>query len=113
MKTFKEDMEIYEYIYNLCESKNIPIDCRFGCFGDTNEFYNCVNNKVFLIDCDSYYAKDINDVKQFFVDLIECLWKTFTRPNHRIALYVEEIVDKDGWYDVIVGSCLFEDNSLL
>lgn len=113
MKTFEEDKMIQEYIYDLCESKNISIDLRFRCFGDTNIF--CENNSVFTIDCESYYAKDIDDVKQFFESYLNILWfqSSYNHGNYRIALCVKDIVDKDGWYDVIVGGRLFKDDALL
>lgn len=113
MKTFEEDKMIEDYIYDLCESKNIPIDLRFRCFGDTDIF--CENNETFCVEYESYYAKDMNDIKQFFESYINILWmQSFKhRTKYRIALAVKNIADRDGWYDVIVGSRLFKDDALL
>lgn len=115
MKTFEEDKMIQEYIYDLCKSKNISIDLRFRCFGDTDIFYDYENNNVFTIDCESYYAKDIEDIKLFFESYLNILWlqSRYNYGNYRIALCVKDIIDKDGWYDAIVGGRLFKDDTLL
>ena len=106
MKTFEEDMMIQEYIYDFCESKNISIDLRFRCFGDTDIFYE--NNILFCVDYESYYAKNIDGIKQFFADYLNIL---SVAHNHKIALAVKDIIDRDGWYEIIVGSCLFKDET--
>ena len=112
MKTFKEDAMIQEYIYDLCERKGIQIDLRFRCFGDVDMFYE--NNRIITVDYESYYAKDIDDIKLFFESYLNILWlQSRYNHNNRIGLCVKDIADKDGWYDVIVGSCLFKDDALL
>lgn len=112
MKHFEE--ELHEYVYNLCESKNIPpVDFRFRCFGDKNKFWSSKENLYFELDCVNYYATDTEDVKILVSHIIDKLWEYATQPNHRVAIYIEDIVDRDSWVDVIIGGCLLEDDSLL
>ena len=106
MKYFEE--ELREYIDNLCETKKIPIDLRFGCFGDINKFY--INDKYISLDCVAYYTEGTDDIKQFFHTYLTHLWESATQSNHRLAVYVKDILCMDGWTDVIVGGCLFEDD---
>ena len=106
MKYFEEELQ--EYIHDLCETKNIPIDLRFACFGDINKFYT--NNKEVSLDCVAYYAQGTDDIKQFFHTYLTHLWESATQPNHRLAVYVKDLVCMDGWINVIVGGCLLEDD---
>lgn len=112
MKTFEEDEMIQEYIYTLCESKNIPIDLRFHYFADMNKFWSNKTNSYFEIGCVNYYASNIEDIKILISNIIDVLWGQATQPNHKIALYIEDIVDMNDWFDVCIGGCLFEDDAL-
>ena len=107
--------ELYNYIYNLCETKNMPpVDLRIRNIGDVNKFWLSKTNWYFEVSCSDYYAQDIEDAKEVIRYIIETLWEYATKPNHRIGLYVEDIVKKDdGWICITVGSCLFEDDALL
>lgn len=112
MKYFEEELQ--EYVCNLCESKNMPpVDFRFRCFGDINKFWSSKTNSYFELDCVNYYATDTEDVKILVSHIIDLLWEHATQPNHRVALYIEDITDRDNWVDVIIGGCLYEDDSLL
>ena len=105
---------LYDHIYNLCETKNMPpVDLRFKCFGDANRFYSSNNDSYFEISCVNYYADDTEDAKELVTYIIETLWKYATKPNHRIAFYVENIENKCGYINMIIGSCLLEDDALL
>jgi hypothetical protein len=99
--------ELQEYIYDLCETKNTSIDLRFQCYGDVNRF--CANNEIFTVECVEYYTSDVKDMKRLMHTIITGLWDYATHSNQRIALYIQDIVYMGGWFDVIVGSCLFED----
>lgn len=112
MKYFEE--ELREYIYDLCETKSIsPPDFRFRCFGDMNKFWSSSTNSYFKLNCVSYYASDKEDVKTLVSHIIDVLWEQAAQPNHRVALYLENIVGHGNWIDVVIGSCLFEDDALL
>ena len=112
MKCFEGELQ--EYIINYCEINNIsPPDFRFRCFGDVNKFWSSKTNSCFELDCVSYYASDIEDVKTLVSHIIDVLWEQTTQPNHRIALYFKNIVGKGDWIDITIGSCLFEDDTLL
>lgn len=102
--------ELQEHIFNYSENKNISIDFRFACFGDRNKFYTC--GTEFSLNCVNYYANDFEDIKKFFTDYLDAMLEQLEAPMNRIALYIEDIVDMDGWYDVIVGGGLFEDDAL-
>jgi hypothetical protein len=52
-------------------------------------------------------------VKTLVSHIIDVLWEQATQPNHRIALYLQNIVGKGSWIDVTLGSCLFEDDTVL
>ena len=104
------ELELRDYIFDYCNMKNIIIDLRFACFGDRNKFYTY--SKEFSLDCVNYYAKDFEDIKQFFTDYLDVMLENIEVPMNRVALYIEDIVDMDGWYDVIVGGGLFEDDAL-
>lgn len=103
--------ELQEYIFDLCERKNIPIDLRFRCYGDVNGF--CTNNEVFTVECVEYYASNKEDIKHLIYTIITDLWEYATNPLHRIALYIKDVDYMDGWFNVIVGNCLFEDDGIL
>ena len=108
MRCFEEELQ--EYIFDLCETKNIPApDLRFRCYGDMNRFWSSGTNSYFELDCVNYYASDTEDIKTFISHIIDVLWECATQPNHRIALYVHNIANKGSWIDVSIGSCLFED----
>ena len=49
-------------------------------------------------------------MKQFFKDYLDQLWKDSEYPYNTIAVYIQHIVDMGGWYMVVVGGCLFEDD---
>lgn len=108
--------EIKEFIENYCETKNIPIDLRFACLGDVNRFCTEDGNQ-FSVDCviyhiENYTTKSITDIKQFFVDYINHLWQDGKYPYNSMAIYVQNVIDMYSWYEVIVGSALFNDNVL-
>lgn len=105
-----DELELREYIFDYCESKNISIDLRFACFGDVNKFYT--NNTEFVLECLAYYAQDNEDIKQFFTNYLDIMWENCKLPFNRIALYIKDIVDMDSWYEVIIGGGLFTDEAL-
>lgn len=105
-----DELELREYIFDYCESKNISIDLRFACFGDINKFYT--NDTEFSLVCTNYYTQDTEDIKQFFANYLDAMWENCEPPFNRIALYIENIVDMDDWYDVIIGGGLFTDEAL-
>ena len=109
MKNF--ELELREYIFDYCESKNISIDLRFACFGDMNKFY--INDTEFSLKCVEYYTKDREDIKQFLTYYIDTMCENCKYPYNRIALYIKGIVDMDSWYEVIVGGGLFTDEALV
>lgn len=109
MKYFED--ELYEYLYDLCETKNIEF--HFACFGDTNKFWSSETNSYFTPNCVDYYAKNREDAKELISYVLDTLLEHATKPNHRIALYIESIEEKDDWINMSVGSCLFEDDALL
>lgn len=111
MKCFEE--ELYEYIYDLCLAKGISIDYRFRCYGDMNEYWSSKTNSCFKLDCKNSYTGNIEDVKDFVIHNINELWEQATQPNHRIALYVHNIIVDGEQIEIIMGSCLFEDDALL
>lgn len=104
------EKELYEYICDYCDTKNIPIDLHFRCFGDVNKFYT--HDIEFGCNCVNYYAEDLKDIKNFFRHYLDIMWSNRSHAVNRVALYIEDIVDMDGWYDVIVGGGLFEDDTL-
>ena len=105
------ESELHEYISDYCCDKNISIDLRFECFGDVNKFYT--NDAEFSLDCVNYYTEDFEDIKKFFSDYLDVMWEKCESPMNRIALYIKDIYDMDGWYDVIVGGGLFTDETLI
>ena len=107
MKNF--ELELQEHILNYCASKNISIDLRFKCFGDENKFYT--NDTEFSADCVEYYANGHEEIKRFLIEYIDIMWKNCNPPMNRIALYVEDIADMGGWYNMIIGGGLFEDRA--
>ena len=107
MKDF--ELELQEYIRNYCELKNIPIDLRFACFGDANKFYT--HGIEFDCNCVSYYTNDFKDIKNFFRHYLDVMWSSRGSSMNKVALYIGGIIDMDGWYDVIVGGGLFEDET--
>lgn len=112
MRSFEEELQ--EYISALCEIKNIaPVDLRFRCYGDENKFWSSKDNVYFEVDCVHYHARDTRNVKDFISDVIDVLWEYAAQPNHRIALYVEDIIDRGHWIQFTIGSCLFEDDGIL
>ena len=103
------ETKLQEHILIYCQSKNISIDLRFKCFGDANRFYT--HDAEFCVDCVAYDTDDFEDIKKFFVHYVDIMWKRRYQMN-RIALYIEDIVDMDGWYEVVVGGGLFTDEAL-
>ena len=104
------ELELQEYIHNYCDEKNMSIDLRFACFGDENKFY--MNNEEFSVICISYYTYDFEDVKKFCIDYLNHEWKHYEYPYNRTALYIQDIIYIDGWYEVLVGGRLFVDDTL-
>lgn len=104
------ELELQEYIIDYCNINNIPIDLRFACFGDRNEFYT--NDAEFFLECIEYYTEDGEDIKQFFANYLNIMWENCKHPMNRIALYVKDIIDMDNWYEVVVGGGLFTDETL-
>ena len=104
------EKELYEYICDYCNKKDIPIDLRFRCFGDENKFYT--HDIEFGYNCVNYYTKDFQDIQNFFRHYIDIMWSQRYHSVNRIGLYIENIIDMDGWHDVIVGGGLFEDDTL-
>lgn len=104
------EVELQEHILNHCNEKNMSIDLRFACFGDKNEFY--MNDEKFSVSCCGYYAENFEDIKRFFIHYLDHIWEDCKYPIDRTALYIKDIVDMDSWYEVIVGGCLFIDDSL-
>lgn len=110
MEYYEEELK--EYIENLCETKNIPIDLRFACFGDANYFFTNDGTK-FSFDCTSYCAEDKEDIKQMFVDYLDYFWIYSGHSYNRMVLYIENIVDKNGWYKVVFGGALIEEVQII
>ena len=104
------EKELNKYIYDLCEEKGIPLELRWRCFGDKFLFYK--DDKEFVIACVEYYAKDIEDIKSLIMTYIETrwedeeCWKNISRSNYRVAIYVMDITNMDGWYDVVMGGSI-------
>lgn len=104
------ELELQEYIVDYCNINNIPIDIRFACFGDRNEFYT--NETEFSLVCNEYYTEDGEDIKRFFTDYLNIMWENCNPPMNKLALYVKDIVDMDSWYEVVVGGAMFIDEAL-
>ena len=100
-----------EYLVNYCDEKNILIEMHFRWYGDENKFYSY--DTPFSLDCNEYYADSAEDVKHFLTEYLDILQEHCTPPVNKIALYVQDIVDMDGWYNVIIGGGLFTDDTLL
>lgn len=104
------ELELHDYICDYCIDKGIPLELRWRCFGDPSGFY--INNEMFTIACDEYYASDVEDIKSLMVNYIEAIWEdeetweNINRSNYRIAIYVSDIVDMDGWYKVVIGGAI-------
>ena len=108
--TTAEVNSLHEYICNLCESKGVSIDLRFGCLGDINAFY--IGDRYISLHCDEYYEPDIKNIRKLF-DVYITLCKRLMQPSeNRIALYIEDIIYEDGWYRIIAGACTFKDGSI-
>lgn len=103
---------LHKHIHNLCETKGMSIDLRWGCFGDINKFY--INNKNFSLNCDEYCGFSIEDITELLNNSITllCDFAICGRDN-RIALYIEDIVYENSLYKVIFGACTFKDNSII
>lgn len=103
----EEDLQ--NYICDLCDTKNIPIDIRFACFGDENMFYE-KENGGFQIRCEHYHVNDISEVKKLIANTyLVRLWQQ-AKPYHMIALYIRDIVNTGNGYNVIVGGRLFKNS---
>lgn len=107
MKNF--ELELQEHILNYCGSKNIPLDLRFKCFGDENKFYT--NDTEFSADCVEYYANSLADITVFFTTSIDAMWEKCNPPMNKVGLYVEDIADMGGWYNITIGGALFTDQA--
>ena len=108
------EKELCKYIFDYCETNGIAADIHFRCFGDENKFYS--HDTEFTLECNSYFVDNFNgieDVKRFFVNYLDAMWEHCESPMDRIALYIEDIVDHDDWYDVIVGGGIFVDKALV
>lgn len=104
-------IDVQNHIINYTLTNNIPVDLRFACFGDENKFYT--NGTDFSLTCVPYFTDDIEDIKEFFTLYLDKMWESCTPPMNRLALYIEDIVDMDSWYEVIVGGGIFIDEALL
>ena len=108
------EQEIHDYICDLCIEKEIPIEIRWRCFGDSSKFYK--DGKEFTIACARYYANDIEDVKYLIMTYIEAMWeeeeiwKDISRSDYAISIYIMDIVNMDGWYDVVIGGAISGNN---
>lgn len=100
-------VEIQDHINDFWAKENIATVISWGCLGHLNSFY--IDGKLTPLECTGHYASDIQDIKIFFEHYITSLWEYATLPRHSVALHIEDIIDMDGWYNVIVGGCLFED----
>lgn len=104
------EQEIHDYVHDLCREKEIPIEIRWCCFGDSSGFYK--DGKMFTIACDEYYASNIEDIKCFMINYIEAIWeyeeawKDINRSNYAVSIYVADIVNMDGWYKVTIGGAI-------
>ena len=96
-------------IFDICYERGMWVDIRWKCFGDRNKFY--INNEDYVISCVNYFASDLDDVKDLLLMYIENMWEDIEPPHNRVAMYIEDIVDMDGWYQVIMGGCLFRDEA--
>ena len=96
-------------IFDWCHQNGIWIDLRWKCFGDRNKFYT--NNEEFTVKCTHYLATNLDDVKDLITMYIESIWEYIEHPNNRMVLYIEDIVDNDSWYDVVMGGFLFRDDA--
>lgn len=101
------EKRLNEYIYNLCETEGIYVDCRFACFGDVNKFYN--NNTSFVVQCEHYHVDDVKQIELLINTYLVRLWQ-HAYPNQSIALYIKDIVNTGNGYNVVIGGCLFYDN---
>ena len=106
-----DEKSLYEYILSYCEAKNIQIDLRFRCFGDVNKFHT--NNTELVLECHDYYTRDNEGIKKFFAYFLDTMWENCKPPFNRIALYIKDVVDRGGWYEVNIGSGLITDEALL
>ena len=106
---FKSNLQ--KYLINYCDEKNISVEMHFRWYGDENKFYSY--GTPFSLDCNEYDADSTEDVKHFLTEYLDILQEHCTSPMNRIALYVQDIVDMDGWYNVIIGGGLFIDDTLL
>lgn len=102
--------EIHDYICDFCLKENISAEVQLGCFGDENRVY--IDGKKYSLECTEYYAKDIQDIKMFFENYLTSLWEHSTLPYHRIVAHIKAIFDMNGWYNVVVGGLLYEDDTL-
>ena len=107
----KEWLELTEKlrlrILSYCAANKIPIECHFAWLGDTSRFYS--HNEPFDLDTVTYDTDFVEDIESFILEYIDILWEHCESTNDRIALYLEDIIKKDGWYDIIMGGAIFED----
>ena len=105
------ELGLQKYIIDYCESKNIPIDLRFACFGDENKFYH--NDTEFSLEYSSYHSDNSEDIKRLFAFILDVMWEHCTHPLNRLALYVKDTVAMDDWYEVTFGYGAFTDEALV
>lgn len=105
------EMELNDQIYDLCIEKGIPVEIHWRCLGDICVFYK--DGQEFAIACVEYYAKDISDIKLLIMEYIEAiwedekLWEGIERSGcYKVAICVMDIVDMNGWYNVIMGGAI-------
>ena len=101
---------LQKYIDDLCATENIKIDLRFASLGDENLFYDCKDGKdAFPLRCDHYHVENIEEVKKLIANTyLVRLWQQ-AKPEQKIALYIENIVNTGNGYNVSVGGNLIKD----
>ena len=101
--------ELQDYIYDLCNTRNIKIDLRFGTLGDENLFYE-EGKGAYPVICNHYHVNNISEVKQLIANTyLVRLWQHAT-PNQMIALYIRNVVNTGNGYNVILGGELIKNN---
>ena len=99
-------------IFTHCDENNIHIDCRFAWFGDTNRFITNPSSDSFKLDTTIYEAQNPADVESFIIEYIDILWQHCEPPYNKMALYLEDIIKKDGWYEIVMGGAIFEEGAM-
>lgn len=108
MLTIKQIENLNEDIKKICNAKGISIDLRWGNLGDSSYYYS-IKGVKHIEKYNSYYAADIGDVKTLILAYIGHKWH-YAAPNYKIGIYIQDIIERAyGYYDVVIGGCLFED----